>query len=78
MVPEAAWMTKSGFIGIRAISSSEGWDETRPGSIGPTGDGSKPSRLDRVTGRGMKIGNKGWNAGEVISPGMCHEGIHRR
>ena len=77
VLPWLSHMTKSGFIGVRAIAGGTGWVETRPGSIGPTDDGSEPSRLDRVTGRGMKIGNKGWNAWEVISSDMGHEGISR-
>ncbi len=75
VLPRLSHVTERDFIGDRAIAGGEGRGETRPGSIGPVVDGSKPRQTDRVPSRGMQVGNQGRDAREVICPGMGHERV---
>ena len=58
------------FTCIQTVLCNEGRCEAWPGLIGTTLDGCKPCRFDRVASRGMEVGNKGWDAGQVVGTGM--------
>ena len=57
-----------GLVSIGAITCGESGSESRPCVVVTLFDGIDPSRFDRIAGGGVKVGNEGSAAGEVIGP----------